>query len=124
MTVTNVEIPPQTEPVLAQFAQHLAESDALTQEISTSCEITVGEHDGSAVHADGSQYVKVREYGNDGYELVPEHDSDGSITGYHPEGTSLVGKRVQELADEFFGRPNYSCGFYEDESCSRTTITP
>lgn len=123
MTVHNVDIPTNVEPMLLRFARFLAQSDELTDEIDTSVDISVREWDENSVRAAGRQYVHVKEHGNDGYELVQQTEN-GVITGYAPEGTSKVGKAVQDLADEFFGHHNYSCTFYEDEHTSKTTITP
>lgn len=123
--INDLTIPPEAEPILIQFAEYLAASDELQNEIDTSVDIEVAISDGSSVtRSEGDQYVRVVEHGNDGYELVQQTDDEGNITGYDPEGTSKVGKYVQDMADEFFGGHNYSCGFYEDENRSRTSITP
>lgn len=127
MTVHNVTIPKGTDGELALFATFLAQSEELQDQIDTSVRIEVihpEQPPNSSLPESRNQHVEVREYGNDGYELVAETDEHGAVTGYHAEGTSKVGKFVQDLADDYFGHHNYSCGFYEDEESSRTTITP
>lgn len=123
MGVRELNIDPDAPIQFRQFAQFLADSDELNEEIQTDVEITiVGPSDGSSLTESRRRHVRVKEYGNDGFEFVAETDKNGNITGYHSEGTSKVGKFVQDLADEFYGHHNYVCGFYEDDETSETTI--
>lgn len=114
--IQSVTIPVDAEITHAQFAQTLADTPELTDEINTTVTIEV-------LTDRDRQAVKVREHGNDGMELVEERDESGEWTVYQ-EGTSPVGRIVQQQADAFFGTHNYTCTFYEDHRMSRTIITP